>query len=925
MITKPLTQLEETEKDEPLRKDIRELGIILGNVLVEQEDKDLFETVEELRALTKTLRTEYSDEVRNRIIFLINSFTPEKAYKVVKAFSVYFILVNAADEINRIRRMRAHIFLNHRPQKGSIEESLSKLKEEGITQEQLQEVLASLEVVPVFTAHPTEATRQTILKKILNISRLLLQREYKKLTPYEEERIRQQLQTEVTLLWQSNEIRFHKVTVKDEIQHGLFFFKNVLYDLIPEFYLNLNLKLGSVYKFKNPAPALIKFGSWMGGDRDGHPYVTVDITKETVANYRKIILELYLKDLDPIYDSISTSMALVSASPQLHLSIESDRIKLKDFVTESVLRDPSEVYRVKLFLISLKLRKTIDQEEMGYKDASEFLLDLELMYDSLSENRGRIIAEEKILPLIYKVKTFGFNFISLDVRQNASLIREAAEEILGYCGIKSGFSELKEEEKNFILTKEILSPRALINQFSEISPTARQVIEELAVIRWAKENISDKSCNDYVISNCSAVSDVMSVLLFAREAGLVQAGREGLNKSDFDILPLFETIDDLRNSEAIMRELFGNEAYLSHLKLRRMVQKIMIGYSDSNKDGGIVTSKIELYKSQRNLTRLCKDMGVELILFHGRGGSISRGGGPLNQSILAQPKGSIQGKIKITEQGEMISSKYLIPSIAERSLELITSAVIIASTNSRTGRRQDRFEDYSTIMEDLSKEALSYYRQLILHPDFYQYFRTVTPIDIIEQIEIGSRPPSRKKGKDIRLLRAIPWVFSWTQNRQTITGYYGFGHSISKLMQEGRATMEEFRNMYRNWEFFKVLVDNIEMVLLKTDMIIGREYLSLFEDNKSAWDIYKMIDEEFKLSVSLVLEITGEENLLDSNKSLQRSILLRNPYIDPISFIQVKFIKDFRAGKLSEPEKALLLSLLRATVNGIAAGVRNTG
>ncbi|MCU7523854.1 MAG: phosphoenolpyruvate carboxylase [Ignavibacteria bacterium] len=925
MNTKPLTQLEETEKDEPLKKDIRELGIILGNVLVEQEDPELFEAVETLRSLTKSLRTEYSDEVRKKIVSLIDTLTPEKAYKVVKAFSVYFILVNAADEIHRIRRMRAHIFSNDKPQKGSVEEALMCLKNEGAGRELLQDVLKSLEVIPVFTAHPTEATRQTILKKILNISRLLLKREYTRITPSEEERIKRQLQTEVTLLWQSNEIRFHKVTVKDEIQRGLFFFKNVLYDVIPEFYENLNLKLGSVFNIQTPAPALIKFGSWMGGDRDGHPYVTVDITKETAANYKKIILELYLKDLDPIYDSISTSLNLVSASPGLHLSIENDRSRLKDLAAESVLRDPSEVYRVKLFLISLKLRKTIEEQSEGYRDAEEFIGDLELMYNSLSENKGRIIADSKILPLIYKVKTFGFNFISLDIRQNASLIREATEEIFSYCGVKKDFSKLEEDEKNQILAEEILNPRPLINQFSELSETARQVIGELSVIRWAKENISEDSCNDYIISNCSAVSDVMSVLLLAKEAGVVHAGREGLYKSMFDILPLFETIDDLRNSETIMRELFDNAAYRGHLKLRNMVQKIMIGYSDSNKDGGIVTSKIELYKSQRNLTKLCRDSGIELILFHGRGGSISRGGGPLNQSILAQPRGTIQGKIKITEQGEMISSKYLIPEIAERSLELISSAVMIATSNSRQENKKDRFEEYSAVMEDISREALLYYRELITHPDFYQYFRTVTPIDIIEQIEIGSRPPSRKKGKDIRLLRAIPWVFSWTQNRQTITGYYGFGHAIRRVIEKGRASIEDFRKMYRNWEFFKVMVDNIEMVLLKTDMIIGREYLSLCEDGDPMWEIYRRIDEEFKLSVKMILEITEEENLLDSNKSLQRSILLRNPYIDPISFIQVKFIKEFRNGKLSPPEKTQLLSLLRSTVNGIAAGVRNTG
>ncbi|MGE5403059.1 MAG: phosphoenolpyruvate carboxylase [Ignavibacteriales bacterium] len=925
MNTKPLTMLEENEKDEPLKRDIHELGEILGSILIEQEDKSLFEAVETLRSLTKTLRTEYSDDIKNQIVRLIDTFSVEKAYKVVRAFSVYFILVNAADEVHRIRRMRVHMLQDDRPRKGSLEEALNILKKKELHPASIQELLNSIEIIPVFTAHPTEAVRQTILKKILRISQLLLQREIRTNTRSEIVDMKEQLKTEITLLWQSNEIRFHKVTVRDEIQHGLFFFKNILYDVIASFYKNLNEKLKTVLGMDYPSPALIRFGSWMGGDRDGHPYVTVDITKQTVTEHKKNILELYRQDLNQLYDSLSTSLNLVSASPELHLSIEKDNALLKETRTDSILRDPSEIYRGKLFLISRKLQNADEGREAGYKNADELLEDLYLIYNSLSSNKGQVIADSKILPLIYKVKTFRFNFIALDIRQNASLIRQAIEDILKYCGISEAFLKLSEEERVAILTGEIFNPRPLVNQFSRLNDTTHQVIEEISVIAWAKKNISEDACSDYIISNCSSQSDVLSALLLAKEAGLVGSDGQKITSSEFDILPLFETIGDLRNSGQVMNSLFHNTAYRGHLELRNRVQKIMIGYSDSNKDGGIVTSNFELFRAQKNLTELCKDENIELILFHGRGGSISRGGGPLNQSILAQPPGSIQGKIKITEQGEMISSKYLIPSIANRSLELITSAVLLAAANSRFNKDTNGFSKYHEIMEAVSEKAFGFYRELITHPYFYNYFRTVTPIDIIEQIEIGSRPSSRKKGKDIRLLRAIPWVFSWTQNRQSITGWYGFGYSVTRSIEENIVTPELLRKMYNEWEFFKALVNNIEMVLLKTDMIIGREYLLLCENGVCEQEIFSMIEEEYKRTQRLILDITGEENLLDTNKSLQRSILLRNPYIDPISFIQVRFIKEFRTQKLPQAEKSQMLALLRTTVNGIAAGVRNTG
>ena len=871
------------------------------------------------------MRTSYSKTTRGEIVDLISRLDSSKAYKVVRAFSIYFILVNAADEVHRIRRQRSNLLEAVINENGSIAEAFEELKKEKYSEKMVGEVLNSIEITPVFTAHPTEATRQTTLRKILKISQLLLKRELTILTLDEINEIKRELQTEITLLWQSNEIRFHKVTVKDEIQSGMFFFKEVLYDIIPGFYLSINSKLKTILNFDLRSPSLIKFGSWMGGDRDGHPFITVDITKETLLNNKRQIINLYQNDLDLLYTSLSSSLNISKASRSLEQSINSD-ISLfdKDF-SDNILRDPSEIYRAKIFQISYKLKRTVNSEEFGYKKSSEFVDDLETIYESLSKNKGKIIADTVVLPLIYKVKTYGFRLVALDIRQNASLIKEAVSELLSYSEVVENYSLLPEVQKVNLLTKEILSSRPLKNNFSELRKSTRQIIEELSVIKWGKVNIAPNACNDYIISNCSSVSDVLNVLLLAKEAGLVKLQNHKIIRSDFDILPLFETIEDLRRSDSVMKELFSNKAYMQHLLLREKIQKIMIGYSDSNKDGGIVTSNYELYKAQINLKKLCDAGSIELTLFHGRGGSISRGGGPVNQSILAQPYGTIEGKIKITEQGEMISSKYLLPQIAGKSLELMTAAIITATARTKFKSRVDKFELYKDIFENISQSAFEHYRLLVNHPNFFSYFRSATPIDIIEQIEIGSRPSSRKKSKDIRLLRAIPWVFTWTQNRQTISGWYGFGTAIHKSINENKTGWGSMRKMYEEWEFFKTLVDNIEMVLLKTDMIIGREYLTLCENQKIANQIFNLINNEYDLSCSAILKITGENNLLDANKSLQRSILLRNPYIDPISFIQVKFVKQFRKKNISKNQRENLLMLLRSTVNGIASGVRNTG
>lgn len=917
--------LTNNKKDEPLRQDIKNLGTLLGNVIIEQEDRTLFNIVEQLRGLTKELRSGSSPKVKNKIKKIVNALSIEQADKIVRAFSIYFILINSAYEVHRIRRQRAHIFLNDLPQKGSIEEAMLFLKKEKFEKQQVEKILAAIDIIPVFTAHPTEATRQTILRKILSISKLLIRKETENLTSTQHAEINVHLQAEITLLWQSNEIRFHKVTVKDEIQRGLFFFEQVLYNGVADFYRTLNDEIEKTFSIQKIPNAIINFGSWIGGDRDGHPFVTPTVTKETAVKHQKTLVKLYTRDLDLLYDSLSASLHQVGAGAALKASVEKERELLGLKESDNVLRDPSEIYRTKLLFIFTKLQNTLDKKDFYYHNAEEYINDLQLIYESLKENKGKVIAELKILPLLYKAKTFKFHLLALDIRQNASMLRRAVDEIFKYAEVRQNFSSLSEEEKIKTLTEQFLVTRPLIKSEDVFQSDTQQVLQEFALINWAQKNVSEEACNDYIISANSYVSDVLTALLLAKEAALIEVHHGKLVSSKVDIVPLFETIEDLQKSDEQLKQLFENDAYKLQLQKRNFVQKVMIGYSDSNKDGGIVTSNFELYKAQIKLKKLCKENRVELILFHGRGGSTSRGGGPLNQSILAQPQVTIDGKIKITEQGEMISSKYLIPEIAQRSLELMTSAVILATAKSKFSQSEDAFYKYEKPFDLISNFAFEHYRNLITHPGFYHYFRTASPIDIIERIEIGSRPPSRKKGNDIRNLRAIPWVFAWTQNRQTITGWYGFGLAVTRAVEEKILSWKQLQKMFGGWDFFKMLVENIEMVLLKTDFTIAREYLSLCANDKSALEIFNLIKNEYELTREAILKISGEKFLLDGNKSLQRSIMLRNPYIDPISFIQVEFIKKYRKKNISISEKEKLLSLLRSTVNGISAGIRNTG
>lgn len=905
-----------------LSKNIKELGFLLGEVLKEQEGIKLFDTVEKLRALTKVLRDD--SESKKKIRGIVSKLSLEESHNVIKAFAIYFILVNAADEVHKIVIDKLHEDRSENKRERSFRTTLQKLSQLKLTVKDLSTIFNKIEIIPVFTAHPTEATRQTILKKVLRISELLLDKELSILSKTDEEEAKLKIKTEVTLLWQSNEIRFSKINVEDEVMRGLFFFKNVIYKILPKIYNDLELELQSQFNYGERVPPLIKFGSWIGGDRDGHPFVSIDVTKETFQIHRKEIINLYLNELNHIYEYLSTSTYLKSVSRKLlRKTAEYDK-KIKSESAINKLREPTEIYRKFLSQIYNKLTSTLSDKTFSYKQSNELLHDLALVKDSLVENEGEIISKKMIEPFFKKVETFGFHFVKLDVRQNAKLIRDAVDEILTSTGVTHNFAKLKEEQKIHLLNEEILNSRPLTNQFQKYSESTHKVLEEIKLIAWGTINISQEAISDYIISNCEKVSDILSIQLLAKESGLIKVRNRKITQSLLDILPLFETISDLRNAKDVMSKLFSVNSYIQQLQSRDKTQKIMLGYSDSNKDGGILTSNYELYKSQIELNKICGEFGIEMILFHGRGGSISRGGGPVYNSILAQPPQTIEGKLKLTEQGEMISAKYLVPQTARKSLETITSAVILQTSKSLMNIEQPEIHKFISTFGNISECAFQHYRKLIEHKNFIEYFRTVTPIDIIEKIEIGSRPPSRKKGNDISALRAIPWVFSWTQNRQTISGWFGFGTAIETSIKKKEITLKKLKHMYNNWEFFNTLIQNLEMVLTKTDMLIAEEYIRL-NTSKQAKAIFVEIKNEYDRSKKYLLKITGEKELLSNNPQLKRTLELRNPYLDPINFIQINLIEKYRSKKVSRKQKEKILTVLRASVNGIAAGIRNTG
>ncbi len=912
-----------------LRDTVRLLGKQLGLIINEQAGKEVFNLEEDIRITARELRTTFSPELETRLISLTSGLRPETAFQVLRAFTIYFQLVNLAEfheSVQKSLEQRKHQSLP--PASASVRDAIYRLREAGKSKSEICALLERVLVMPVFTAHPTEAKRRTVLGLLRRISKAWDLYVGDESTEGERTELLQRIDAELAVLWQTDEVRTVKPRVVDEVKNGLFYFDSVLIDVLPQFYYQLSAALKEFFpdEPETVLPTVLRFGSWIGGDRDGNEFVLPETSYESLALQREVILGAYLERLIHLIPRLSQSVYRASFSEGLKSAVENARKRWPELEKSIALfQQEHEPYRQMLTVMTSRLRSTLRTpgSDQVYRNAEELIFDLELIRKSLTENSGERIAQAALDPLIWQVRVFGFHLATLDVREHSSKHRAALEEILKDVDLISRpFNEMSEEERCALLSREIINPRPFIPWNRAFTPETKRVMNLFTSIRQAHADFGKAAIENYIISMSEQPSDILAVLLFAKEAEICRSNDSGNLESDLNIVPLFETIEDLKRAPSVMRTLFQTPGYRKHLESRGHLQEIMLGYSDSNKDGGYFASHWSLYTAQRDLTKLSDEFGVTLRIFHGRGGTTSRGGGgPLNRAILAQPRGSVRGAIRVTEQGEMIASNYSHPELARRNLEEFFHATVLASAKLLP---EDEKPEWLAIMAELSARSFSYYREFVEANDFPKFFETATPINELGTLNIGSRPAKRGGAKTIADLRAIPWVFSWTQNRCIFPTWYGVGKALTSVIEQHPNGLRSLQDMYKEWRFFNTVISNCEMTLAKADRSIMRQYCELVNDKSVAEKFLPLLEDELDRTVLAVLKVTQQAELLDSNPTLRETLFIRSHYLDPLSYIQVDLLKRFRAGE-SEPDREALLRAIQLSISGIASGMKNTG
>ncbi len=897
-------------------------------MIVEQAGQAILDLEERIRALAKQRRATGDETLSRELARIADSLDVETAHLILKCFTHYFELVNTAEENQRVRALRAREERDApEPVAESIGEAVAWLRRQGVTAAEVRELLGQLTVELVFTAHPTEAKRRTALSKLRRVSRCLHDLDVRDLLPSERAEIERAIEAEVVALWQTDETRARRPTVLDEVNNALYYFQETLYDVVPLLYRDLESALARYYPGEAfDVPPFLRFGSWIGGDRDGNPFVTNDVTEEAIRLQCALAIDLHSRSLGELHPRLSQSTARVPASDELLDSIQADAGQFGDFGKSVLARWPSEPYRQKLGFVRARLeaaRRRVSGEAdaveygrpsgIAYRRREELLADLEAVRRSLAENRGAAAARMWVDPLIRQVQVFGLHLARLDVRQHAGRHGDAIHELFARLGVCDDYLGRSEEDRTALLSAVLAGPR-IMPEALDFSAETNETVSLFQLIARLLRDVAPESIDTYLISMAAGPSDVLEVQWLAREAGIDEAA--------LDLAPLFETIGDLRNADAIMRQLFRIGPYAAHLRARGERQQIQIGYSDSNKDGGYLTANWELYRAQRALSRVCQEHGLGLTLFHGRGGAVGRGGGPANRAILAQPRGTVHGRIKITEQGEVIADRFAHPGIARRQLDQVVNAVIKTTVEPPAEAREAGWE---AAMAAMSEIALRAYRDLVYHtPGFATYFQQATPIEELTHLRIGSRPPRRSGSLRIEDLRAIPWVFGWMQSRHALPGWYGLGTALRAYADKAPGNLERLQEMYREWPFFRAVLDNAQMASAKADMPIAREHASLVDDQGLGASIFGAIEAEHRLTREMILRVTALKEILDNEPVLQRAIRLRNPYVDPLSYLQVALLRKLRRGELIADEERGLAAVL-LSIGGIAAGLKNTG
>ncbi|MBY0455580.1 MAG: phosphoenolpyruvate carboxylase [Burkholderiaceae bacterium] len=928
------------DKDLPLIQDIRLLGRILGDVIREQEGTAAFELIEQVRQLSVAFRRDADHEAERALKKLLKGLSGDQTVSVIRAFTYFSHLANLAEDRHHIRRRT----LRERAgdtQEGSIEVALARLRWAGIAPKTIAETLASSYVAPVLTAHPTEVQRKSILDAERDIAQLLTVRDdvaeraqlYNSakdaLTPRALASNEAQLRSRVAQLWQTRLLRYSKLTVADEIENAVSYYEATFLREIPRIYADLERELGA-----QPVHSFLRMGQWIGGDRDGNPNVSADTLVQALRRQSEVALRHYLTEVHLLGSELSLSARLVGISP--------DMLALAASSPDTNEHRQDEPYRRALTGIYARLAATLQTlsgseaarhavaPQNAYGSAEEFLAQLRTIESSLQAHHGAALAVERLHPLIRAVEVFGFHLATVDLRQSSDQHERVVAELLAVARIEPDYASLTEQAKRTMLLGLLQDARGLRVMGAPYSEHSQS---ELAIFETAlqmRQRYGAQAIRHYIISHTETVSDLLEVLLLQKEVGLLRGTLDGAAVADLIAVPLFETIEDLRNAAPIMREFYALPGVAALVRRSGGEQDIMLGYSDSNKDGGIFTSNWELYRAEIALVALFDELSagvgmvpIRLRMFHGRGGTVGRGGGPSYQAILAQPPGTVRGQIRLTEQGEVIASKYANPEIGRRNLETLVAATLEATLLQPTKPATPAFLDAAA---QLSTTSMAAYRALVYEtPGFTDYFFNSTPIREIAELNIGSRPASRKPSQRIEDLRAIPWGFSWGQCRLTLPGWYGFGAAVEAFLnapgKDAKAQLALLRKMYRQWPFFNTLLSNMDMVLAKSDLALASRYSELVADVRLRKKVFSTIEAEWHRTADALTRITGDKQRLAHNTALARSIRHRFPYIDPLHHLQVELVRRWRAGQGDERVQ----TGIHISINGIAAGLRNTG
>ena len=938
-------EAEGTGISRPLSRQVNLLGALLGQALRQQAGQHILDLAEELRMLCKQALAEQSPAPRIQAKRRIAQLGDEEILWMLRAYTAFFHLVNQAEqeEIIRINRDRARAGSPETPRAESILEAIRHLKEQGYSREDVLALLRQLDIQPTLTAHPTEARRLSILYKQQHISRILSRLNREQLTPRENEHVLADIQNQISLLLSTDEIRADRPSVDDEVDQGLYFLRNAIRETVPDIYDDIRRGLYAYYGAAGDIPVFLRYRSWIGSDRDGNPNVTADVTRRTFAKQRLTALHIFREELVELRRELSISDRQASVPRTLYDAIAADaeEIDLDARARRIYRREP---YRLKISYMLERLLRLTQQVETGqdgggpHRDRHEgrpactyasaaFVRDLEMLRECLSETGYETCAEAgRLQRMLVRARTFGFHMAALDVRQHSRIHEQAVAAILRVANVCDEYARLDEAGKIALLAAELENPRALLPRDADLPDMAQQVVESFEAIREILQQ-EPAAMGSYIISMTHTVSDVLETLLLAKVVGLWRM-RDGAPDCPLDIVPLFETIEDLAEADTLMAALFANPVYARHLESRGRFQEIMLGYSDSNKDGGYWMANWALHKAQKALGAVCREHRVALRLFHGRGGTVGRGGGRANQAILAMPPVVHNGKIRFTEQGEVISFRYALPDIARRHLEQIVSAMIVSTAS---GAPRNEQSDYGTAPENvetldrIAERSMKAYRTLIEDRALWPWYTCVTPIEQISRLPIASRPVSRGSAHDapFESLRAIPWVFAWTQTRYTLPGWFGTGHALTSLAAEDPATFARLQALYREWTFFGAVVNSAQREMARARFAISQHYREL-ENSPEGARIHQQIEDDFSSARDTILQITGQSELLDSNPVIQKSIFLRNPYTDVLNLLQVELIKRYRAAGDEETQDALRHALF-LSINGIAAAMQSTG